>query len=651
MFTHGATHRIMTVRRTLSVPLSDPSRHPILRTAAWRPASLSMTLLLLVTQPFTACTAVRQSVEAGFLIPYPSTAILPSDFGLTFDEIAVPADPDVVLRGWFIPNDEQSRGRTVVIFHGSMSDITYYFPYYVALHEAGFNVALVSQAGFGASDGRPDSARLVSDGERVIEFVRSLPSVDPDRIGVLGISLGSMVALGVAARDENIAAVAVEDTLLTGAAARSIAAHAVGIPVVREMLGAVMQLTIVPSSTWTRQHVRRLNCPVLYMHGVQDEVTPPAWSIRAWAMRPQASELWLMDDAGHAPSSLLAWDGEYQGVLTSFFARAFAGNFRTIQTEVLSTAAATTVEAPTVIDDMGDPGPAFGSPEAGGPMATEVRANTAIAFADHGLLQVDRRPDGGLMLRAWSEAPPATDALTGRGITQRLRLASGEPVAGPVAVEIVAGFGPRHRWDRFAWRRYLLPEGLPAEVEVEWPDRPAFVSARPIARWSTDYSGDGRPSFLPRRMRLNDLVRIDVLTQFAAVTAGSPEMTTVTPEEARHVARVIDAHTAALGTLDPRLEAELTPVFVAIGAALAIERDDDLMRAESVRWLQRAIESAPDNPATHYWIGVRRTSRGWPHQELIEEATELVRELEGERDAGVADGADFEGRAGGSPAG
>jgi alpha-beta hydrolase superfamily lysophospholipase/predicted ester cyclase len=75
---------------------------------------------------------------------------------------------------------------------------------------AGITALVFDYRGFGDSTGEPDlfdPARQLEDWRAAIDFARSLPDVDPERVATFGSSLGGGNALAAAAEDSRIAAV------------------------------------------------------------------------------------------------------------------------------------------------------------------------------------------------------------------------------------------------------------------------------------------------------------------------------------------------------------------------------------------------------------------------------------------------------------
>jgi hypothetical protein len=158
----------------------------------------------------------------------------PTDAGLEYESVTFPATDGVKLSGWFIPRDGEGPAPTVVFVHGWMwnrlgnisgrvpftdRDVDF-LPATKALHDAGFNVLLFDVRHHGESGrGRkplsygPIEAR---DYIGAVNYVRSRPEVDGERIGAIGTSMGgNIIIYGTPECQPIKALLAVQPTRLT----------------------------------------------------------------------------------------------------------------------------------------------------------------------------------------------------------------------------------------------------------------------------------------------------------------------------------------------------------------------------------------------------------------------------------------------------
>ena len=117
-------------------------------------------------------------------------------------------------------------------------------PYAQAFAQAGFYVLLFDYRYTGASDGQPRQIvsipRQLEDWQAAIAFARSLPEVDPHRIGLWGTSLSGGHVVTVAARDPGIAAVSAQCPMLDGHAAARMARKDAGWGRVTRLAGTAL---------------------------------------------------------------------------------------------------------------------------------------------------------------------------------------------------------------------------------------------------------------------------------------------------------------------------------------------------------------------------------------------------------------------------
>ena len=111
-------------------------------------------------------------------------------------EVVVVADDGSRLRGWFVKGSG-SPAPLVIYFGGNAEEVSWLVE--AADRFEGWSLLLVNYRGYGESEGKPGEQALLADSLAVYEFARALPDVDPGRIVAMGRSLGSGVAVHLAA--------------------------------------------------------------------------------------------------------------------------------------------------------------------------------------------------------------------------------------------------------------------------------------------------------------------------------------------------------------------------------------------------------------------------------------------------------------------
>ncbi|WP_374457416.1 alpha/beta hydrolase [Nocardioides sp.] len=168
---------------------------------------LTVPALLLAT--YLALWTIGQAVVAAHP-PRPSLGDrTPADVGLTYRDVTFPSSDGVRLSGWYVAS---GNGAAVALLHGAGSTRTAVLDHAAVLAEAGYGVLLYDARGHGESAGRAmDFGWWGSqDAAGAVDFLRDQPDVSPDRIGLVGLSMGGEQALGAAGADDRVAAVVAE---------------------------------------------------------------------------------------------------------------------------------------------------------------------------------------------------------------------------------------------------------------------------------------------------------------------------------------------------------------------------------------------------------------------------------------------------------
>ena len=87
----------------------------------------------------------------------------------------------------------------MVQLHGNAHNVSSHYRYVTWLVAEGVNVLCFDYRGYGLSEGKPERAGILKDSRAAIRYAASRPDVDPDRIVLLGQSLGGANAVVAAA--------------------------------------------------------------------------------------------------------------------------------------------------------------------------------------------------------------------------------------------------------------------------------------------------------------------------------------------------------------------------------------------------------------------------------------------------------------------
>ncbi|MCU0310656.1 MAG: alpha/beta fold hydrolase [Acidimicrobiales bacterium] len=140
-------------------------------------------------------------------VPATEITATPADVGLDHEDLTLTTSDGVDLAAWFVPG---TNGAGVVVAHGAGSTRSDVLEQSAALAEAGYSVLLVDARGHGGSDGTAMDFGWYGDADLAAAVDLLATRVDPDRIGVVGFSMGGEEAIGAAAADGRIRAVVAE---------------------------------------------------------------------------------------------------------------------------------------------------------------------------------------------------------------------------------------------------------------------------------------------------------------------------------------------------------------------------------------------------------------------------------------------------------
>ena len=157
---------------------------------------------------------VAPAVAATNVPPSEITAT-PADLGLDHENVTLTTVDGVDLAAWYIPSTSSA---AVVMMHGAGSTRSDVLDQAAVLHRNGFGTLLIDARGHGDSNGTAMDFGWFGDLDigAGTAYLATRSDVDPERIGVVGFSMGGEEAIGAAATDPLIAAVVAE-----GATART----------------------------------------------------------------------------------------------------------------------------------------------------------------------------------------------------------------------------------------------------------------------------------------------------------------------------------------------------------------------------------------------------------------------------------------------
>ena len=178
----------------------------------------------------------------------------------------------------YFPNFSASY--TILYAHGNNEDLGQILPVLLHLNELGFGVFAYDYRGYGTSDGKPSERNAYQDIDAAYAYLTHTLKIPSDRIIVYGRSVGGGSAIDLASR-QAVGGLVVESSFVTA-------------------FRVVTRIPLFPFDKFANlEKIKRVDCPVLVMHGTADEVIP-FWHGKQLfeAAKPPKQSLWILD-AGH----------------------------------------------------------------------------------------------------------------------------------------------------------------------------------------------------------------------------------------------------------------------------------------------------------------------------------------------------------------
>ena len=223
--------------------------------------------------------------------------------GLAVQDVWLRTADDVTLHTWWIAREGAEF--TFVAFHGNAANIANRADIYRFLRNLPANVLAVEYRGYGRSEGTPSEPGLYRDAEAAYDYLVGQRGITPNRIIAFGGSLGTAVAVDLAARHQ-VGGVVLEAPFASGkAVARHVYPFLPG-------LGSVVR-----SEFDTAGKLARIHVPILVVHCARDPVLPFALGQELYRLAREPKFFLRVDGRCHEEASLVA-PAEYRAQLVAF---------------------------------------------------------------------------------------------------------------------------------------------------------------------------------------------------------------------------------------------------------------------------------------------------------------------------------------------
>lgn len=236
-------------------------------------------LLVLAVVYVGLAVLVRLASEGMMFLPHPSS--YKDDAGI----VKITSANGNRISALYLPNP--SAVFTILVSHGNAEDVGDGRYWLEELRNYGFSVLAYDYQGYGTSQGKPGEKVVYEDEAAAYGFLTVNLKVPPERIILLGRSVGSGPAIHLAAR-------------------RPVG----GLILQSPFLSAYRVLTHVPLFPFDRfpnsRDIGKVRCPVLIVHGARDTIVHPWQGRKLFDLANQPKQFLSVEGAGHNDLELVA---------------------------------------------------------------------------------------------------------------------------------------------------------------------------------------------------------------------------------------------------------------------------------------------------------------------------------------------------------
>ena len=239
------------------------------------------------------CVALYFQQQRLMFFPTHKLEHTPSLYQLNYQDVWIPVSKSGGqsdrIHGWWIPA-EKPDAPVMLYFHHNAINIGANVSQALQFHKLGYSIFLFDYRGFGQSEGAfPTESHLYEDAQAAWNYLTQERKLSPNRIVIYGHSVGGAIAIDLAAKHPEAAALIVQSSFTS----------------MRDMTKRFGVYWFLPIELVLRQRfeslekMKSIKMPVLIMTGTEDIQIPVEMGERLYAAAPGFKQLIIIQGGGH----------------------------------------------------------------------------------------------------------------------------------------------------------------------------------------------------------------------------------------------------------------------------------------------------------------------------------------------------------------
>jgi len=218
----------------------------------------------------------------------------PATYRDTDQTVSLTTADDVRITGLYLPNERAEY--TILYSHGNAEDLGLIARSLGRFRDLGFAVFAYDYRGYGTSQGKASENGTYRDIDAAYDHLTRVLGIPANRIIAYGRSVGSGPAVDLAAR-RPVAGLVLESAFVSA-------------------FRVLTRVQLLPFDKFRNlDKISKVSCPVLVMHGMEDEIIPIVHGRRLFNAAPEPKRALWVEGAGHNDFMLVAGDRQARALI------------------------------------------------------------------------------------------------------------------------------------------------------------------------------------------------------------------------------------------------------------------------------------------------------------------------------------------------